>query len=110
MVVSNHKIVGKIIFAATVIFISAAPALAAPVNAISKDKCVGCGCKYERDCDGGGCTISCSCQEGPQNDCMSKAAISGVSVSRLPSKITNYHLREALPAAKQPAAPATKQQ
>jgi hypothetical protein len=41
---------------------------------------------------------------------MRKAAISGVSISRLPSKITNYHLREALPAAKQPVVPATKQQ
>lgn len=103
MLVSRHTRLGIAILAVTFIAFSNAPAFAVSnSNSISKNKCIGCGCKYERDCDAGGCTISCSCQGGSQNDCMSKAigGISGATVSKLPSKVTNYSIHEAPPPAK----------
>lgn len=68
---------------------------------ISKSVCQGCGCKYEKECDYGGCSISCSCQSGSPNDCyVKKAGGSSGSASKLPS-MTKYRVHEAAPAAKQ---------
>ena len=96
----KHARLGIAILAVTFIAFGDTPAFAiSNSNSISKDKCIGCGCKYERECDVGSCTISCSCQEGPQNDCMSKVigGISGATVSKLPAKITNYTIHVAPP-------------
>jgi hypothetical protein len=103
MLVSRHTRLGIAILAVTFIAFGNTPGFAVSASSISKNKCIGCGCKYERDCDAGGCTISCSCQDGPQNDCMSKS-IGGISsggptVSKLPSKVTNYSIHEAPPPA-----------
>jgi len=87
---------GIIIVAA---LLGATPVFAA-ANNISKSTCEGCGCKYERDCDAGGCSISCSCQNGPQNDCYVKKAGSSGAI-KLPSAMTKYRIHQAAPAAKQ---------
>ena len=102
MLIGRHTRLGMAIFAITFIACGNTPGFAVSnSNSISKNKCIGCGCKYERDCDAGGCTISCSCQDGPQNDCMSRVVggISGVNVSKLPSKVTTYGMHEAPPPA-----------
>ena len=72
------------------------------LTTISKSVCEGCGCKYEKECDYGGCSTSCSCQSGSPNDCyVKKAGGSSGSVSKLPSGMTKYRVHEAPPAAKQ---------
>lgn len=66
--------------------------LSTDAAAFTKAQCTTCGCKYEREChniDGVElCVITCSCQNGPQDSCMTKKLTGalGVHVTELPSK------------------------
>jgi hypothetical protein len=97
-----YKNVG-IITALAAAFILVGTPVQAELSLISKSVCEGCGCKYEKECDYLSCSISCTCQSGDQNDCYEKkAGGSNVTVTKLPTNMTRYHVHEAVPpAAKQ---------
>jgi hypothetical protein len=94
MLACKNVTLGICIFAAFIVM-GKTTGFAEPLNSISKSSCVGCGCKYERDCDANSCWISCQCSFGPQADCMDKksVALSGVTVSKSPN-MTNYRIPE----------------